>query len=286
MSSMMTMVPAVRPRRPTCAAAARWRRSPAAAPARCRAPASGTRYSAAPSGARAAPRAAPRRTPASNSSSSVRPTASSRRRRRALRARGSSGRRGRRRSTTSRPSSSDSRMFSLNSRSRSSSSGLQCSCRYSRPFSSAVATWPPTAASSAMSSLLSGSRRLPCVRAPAPRSCRLRARTARSSGCPRRARTRSLRAKRRRQRIVERQRCGRRRAGARPADRVGSAADRPANPVRDDDEVARVPLRRPSISAMRSTASVSTTRATSRSLSRSRSRSLLRSRAKPTSARR
>ena len=48
-------------------------------------------------------------------------------------------------------------MFSLNSRIRPSSSAFRCSCRYSRPFSIAVATCPATAVSSARSSLLNGS---------------------------------------------------------------------------------------------------------------------------------
>ena len=48
-------------------------------------------------------------------------------------------------------------MFSLNCRIRSSSSALVRSCRYRRPFSSAVAACAATAESSAMSSLLIGS---------------------------------------------------------------------------------------------------------------------------------
>ena len=84
------------------------------------------------------------------------------RRRRARRRRSSSSARFQRTirssaSNTTRPSSSDSRMFSLNSRIRPSSSALRCSWRYRRPFSIAVATWPATAVSSARSSLLNGS---------------------------------------------------------------------------------------------------------------------------------
>ena len=95
---------------------------------------------------------------ASNTSASVRPIAAVARRRR----RSSSSARFQRTirssaSNTTRPSSSDSRMFSLNSRMRPSSSAFRCSCRYSRPFSIAVATWPATAVSSARSSLLNGS---------------------------------------------------------------------------------------------------------------------------------
>ena len=83
--------------------------------------------------------------------------------------------------------------------------GLTCSCRYRRPFSSAVATCPATAPSSAMSSLLSGSPSR-CGRARAPRSCLPSRRTARSRYRPQ-SRQNSISSsenRRGRQRIVER----------------------------------------------------------------------------------
>ena len=191
------------------------------------------------------------------------------------------------RSTTSRPSSSDSRMFSLNARSRSSSTRLDVEL----PVEPRVLERGGDLAghrAPAAPCLRCSAARSQCLQAEREHGGRPRLRDARheveeAGVAPELDVFRRVASRRRSDRRASRR--ARRRAAGRCPTASAAPAARVPKPWRASTRTPRR-SRSSTISAIRSTTSVSTTRDTSRCARLAGSRSLFRSRAKPTSARR